>query len=95
MDEIGPSFTERPAIRAGDLYSNFDHELDNSVVYRLQDGDCYGMHYGWEFCGSVWFVPEARKWVEAVDRYHITVDIFTGDTVEEVIQKTIEEYGGN
>lgn len=93
MDEIGPVLTERPAKCVGDIYSNYDHELDNSVVFDLQAGDGFAMHYAWDYCGSVWFVPDARKWVERIYRYHVVIDHIIGDTVEEVIQQTIDKYG--
>jgi len=96
MDEIGPALTKRPAVCIGEsVYSNFDHEIDNKVVFELQAGDCFAFHAAWDYCGSVWFVPESRKWVEQVERYTVTIDFITGDTVEEVIQKTIDEHGGS
>lgn len=94
MDEIGPALTTRPALCIeASVYSNFDHEIDNAVVYELQAGDIFAFHAAWDYCGCVWFVPAARKWVEQVERYTVTLEYIIGDTVEEVIKQTIDKYG--
>jgi hypothetical protein len=94
MDEISVSLTTRPVIDLGaSVYSNYDHEIDNKVVFELQAGDCFAFHAAWEYCGCVWFVPASRKWVEQVERYTVTLEYIIGDTVEEVIKQTIDKYG--
>ena len=93
MEEIGGALPQRPINCAGDVYSNFDHEIDNRVVFELQAGDCFAFHTAWAYCGNVWFIPETRTWVEQVDIYQATVDYIVGRTIEEVIEKTIYKYG--
>jgi hypothetical protein len=93
MDEIAKPLTERPVKYLGDLYSNYDHDIDNAVAYELQAGDCFAFHYAWNFCGSVWYVPSQGKWVNQIHVYTVVTEHIIGDSVDEVIQKANDKYG--
>ncbi|MBF6358175.1 hypothetical protein IU449_27130 [Nocardia higoensis] len=76
------------------VYSNFNHELNRSVVQELtaRPGELCAQHAAWNFCGSVWQLPDGR-WVDQVWRYHAIVDHIYGDSVEAVIEEANDTYG--
>lgn len=85
----------RPATEAEDaVYSNFDHVLDTEVVRQLEaaPGELYAQHAAWNFCGYIWQRPDGM-WIERVWRYNAPVSDVIGDTIEDVIEVVLDNYG--
>lgn len=78
---------------AGDVYSNCDHELDESVAAKLETGNFTGNHIAWNFFGYVW--KDENKWCEAVFSFHQLVETISAKSLIEVIQKANERHGGD
>ncbi len=76
---------------AGVVYSNFDHEIKDNVVYELQRGDHWGEHTAWNFFGAIWFSSE--KWHEIIMRHHVNVDMIIDDSIESVIEQANTRWG--
>ena len=77
----------------GDVYSNCDHVLDESVAARVAKGEGVGAHTAWNFFGSVWFDQESATFLEEVWRYKNPVALLKGETIKDVIEQANEKYG--
>lgn len=77
----------------GGVYSNFDHELNQSLVQELvnRKGTTYSQHSAWNFCGCVWF--ESGKFHEQVWRHGSPAEEFEDEDIESLIVKVNLKYG--
>lgn len=75
----------------GNVYSNFDHQIDEEVSARLAKGHVVAEHTAWDFFALIWM--EDGKFYEMVKRYQRHVDTVEGDGALEVIRATNEKYG--
>lgn len=85
----------RPEAAADEpIYSNFDHQVDAKVAEQVESkpGELYAQHAAWNFCGSVWCLPDGR-WVDQVWCYHVPVEDIIGDSLMAVIERANGNYG--
>ena len=76
----------------GEVYSNFDHKLEDDVVEKLKGTEnSFAQHSAWGFCGYVYF--QGDKWHEDVWRNNIFRQTIDGDSAIEVIEQAIDKYG--
>lgn len=71
--------------------SNFDHSIDEGFAERLQEGHCYGRHAAWDFNGLVWFAD--GQFHEEVWCYGVRRQVFSADTLEELMQTVNAKWG--
>ncbi len=74
----------------GTVYSNFDHEIEESVVPLLNE-KTYAYHTAVNYCGDVYRVSD--KWFEDIYQYGRHVDTLHADSLGEVIEKAVNEWG--
>jgi hypothetical protein len=76
------------------VYSNSDHELDNSVVELLKtDPELHAQHAAWDFCGYIWWDPEGERWIEEVWVYQVRQKSFSNVDIEDMIREVNDEFG--
>jgi hypothetical protein len=71
--------------------SNCDGEIDKGFAEALQNDYVYGHHYGWEFCGTVWW--NGKEFIEVVLRHQSFVGEHRADTLENLMEKVNKEHG--
>ena len=77
-----------------DIYSNFDHSLNEEVEAVLKANErLFAQHSAWNFCGYVYYAN--GTWYDEVWRYNIPYETISGDTAFEVIQSTNAEFGSD
>ena len=81
----------RPSRDCGLGMSNCDGEIDKGFAEALQNNDAYGHHYGWEFCGSVWWT--GKEFIEVVLCYGSFAGEHRADTLEDLMKKVNDEHG--
>ena len=86
---------ERPTESTHFGMSNADHTIDDGFEEVLKSGEVYGHHYGWDFCGEVWWYEEKSVFVEQVRQFHIVVDTITAPTLESLMAAVNNEYGSD
>ncbi len=75
------------------LYSNFDHELDRSVLADLDEGridEVY--HTAWDYFGSI-IRTEEGTYLETVRRFGSVIDVVEDADIELVIAGVIDTHG--
>lgn len=77
----------------GDLYSNFDHELDHEIALRLKEGNFYTKHYAENYLAIIWY--ENEKYNSYVLQYLNLIGEFTANTAEDLIKLHIEKFGSD
>ena len=82
---------QRPDKDCGLGMTNCTGEIDEGFAEILQKENVYGHHYGWEFCGTVWWT--GTKFVEVVLRYQSMVGEHYADTLKELMEKVNSEHG--
>lgn len=70
--------------------SNFDHSIDDGMEQDLRNG-MRGSHEAWNFYANVWF--EDGRFFSQVNRYGGHVDTIAADSLEDLMEKTNEQYG--
>ena len=71
--------------------SNLDHEVDEGFAEALQGGDVLGHHFGWNFCGTVWW--DGKEFVEVVWVYHSVVGERRATSLEDLMRVVNDEFG--
>ncbi len=74
-----------------EVYSNFDHVLDVSVVALLESETLRAHHAAWDFSGQVY--KQDGRWFEEIRCYGAVVDLLEGDSAEDVIEQANAKYG--
>ncbi len=75
----------------GEVYSNFDHRMDEKIVAILHEEVHHAQHAAWDFCGYVY--KSGARWFEEVWVYNTHQTTLSGDTVEDVIREANEQFG--
>lgn len=73
--------------------TNADHTIDDGFEEALKAGEVYGHHYGWNFCGEVWWDKTLRVFVERVRQYGTVVDVISDSTLEGLMMVVNNKYG--
>jgi len=75
------------------VYSNFDHELNQTIVAKLQENPnkIYAQHAAWDFCGYIWF--DGTLFHERVLRYHQLVAEEKDADIGNLIEKINDRWG--
>lgn len=71
--------------------SNCGPEIDEGMEDALKNGNNHSGHYGWEFCGTVWW--DGHEFVEIVMRYGSEVDEIKAPTLKELMDKVNDKWG--
>lgn len=75
----------------GNIYSNFDHELDKKVEDLVSKGNVVAYHTAWNFFAVVWV--QGGRWYEMVKQHRQHVDTIEGASAIDVIRITNGKYG--
>ncbi len=78
----------------GAVMTNFDHSIEPDAEARLKAGNFRGQHSAWDFCGLVWWDPEAGLFREVLFRYHCPIANVEAPTLAELMAKA-NEIGGS
>lgn len=73
------------------VYSNFDHELDPSVVEPLETEEHYAYHFAWNFQAKVY--KAGGVWFSEVWQHHKVVAVIEGDSADAVIEEANKGFG--
>jgi len=73
--------------------TNFDGSIDDGLAEALQaEPACVcAPHFGWNFCGRVWF--EGGKFHEEVFVYCVPQKVITAETLHDLMGAVCEEFG--
>lgn len=77
---------------AGEVMSNFDHEVDKEVAKKIQDGGYYASYPAWNFHGVVWYDKTESMYRCEVWTYRQYQKTVSG-TLIEIMEKVSEEFG--
>lgn len=72
------------------IYSNYDHEINNTVVDDCKHGYFYADYPGRYFMAYVWF--EIGKWFAEVWQYAIHKETIEADSIVELKRLVCEKY---
>ena len=72
--------------------SNFDHTIDPGLKDELRNNPVFGQHSAWEFCGYVYFLN--GQFHEDVWRLKLFQETISADSLEELMEKVNERWGG-
>jgi hypothetical protein len=91
-DVVGTLVAAGVPLPLGDVYSNFDHRYDNEVRLQLEASQpMAACHPGWEFHSTI--VHDNDRYTAYVMRFNTLVAAYQADTLEAVIEHTIENWG--
>lgn len=71
--------------------SNCGLEIDEGMEEALKNGNNYSNHYGWEFCGTVWW--DGHEFAERVMRHWSVVDEVKAPTLKKLMEKVNDKWG--
>jgi len=77
----------------GEVYSNFDHELNKDIAEKLKTGEYHACHSAWNFHGRIVYVD--GKYIERVRSYCSTVGFYLGKDILAVIDMTNKLHGND
>jgi hypothetical protein len=75
-----------------DLYTNFTHDLDVAVMFRLRQ-PLIAQHSAWDYCGYVWRDRKRRCWVESVYAFHRPVATYACARLRPLITHVLDTHG--
>ena len=75
----------------GDMYSNFDHILQNGAEEAVQEGDKYFTHPAWNHYGYVWFAD--GMFHEMVKQRGTHVATISDESLKQVLAEVNDTYG--
>ena len=75
--------------------SNGDGSIDDGFAEALKEapGEVFGNHYGWNFCGNVYF--KDGQFHEEVYIYRVLQEMISAGTLEDLMTDVCDKYGYN
>ena len=77
----------------GEVYSNFDHILNDEIANQLTRGCYLATHPGWNFYGRI--IYKDGKFIEMVMVFGNVVEFIVGENIKDVIEETNRKYGSD
>lgn len=71
--------------------SNYDHHIDPGMSDVLKSGSVRGQHFGWNFCGEVWW--DSGQFCERVARNGVHVGTYCAPTLESLMSVVNDAWG--
>jgi hypothetical protein len=92
---MSAGLTLPPKATNENIYSNFDHQIDNEVFEFLKTNPDYWAPWtAWNFYAKVWYCPhDDGAWHVTVMQYHSDVETKSDDNLPELILYINDEYG--
>lgn len=75
------------------VMSNFDHEIDEGIAFKLLEGKHYAQYSAQDFCGYVYYVPDEMVWRCEIWQHHSYNHLLEAESLRLIMDQACEKFG--